>query len=270
MATKMSKVEFSPGDLVLLVDAKHRRYLVQLSAGESFHMHTGFIEHDAIIGAEPGSIFATTGGSRVTALRPTLADYVLKMPRRAQVIYPKDLGSILTIGDIGQGMRVIEAGLGSGALSLALLRAIGPGGMLVSYELREDHAARGAENITRFLGDAPPNHQICIGDICSGVSGNGLFDRVVLDLPDPWRALDAVTPRLVPGGIIVCYLPTVPQVSRSVEALKTEGYGMVETAEVMSRPWHVDGPSVRPEHRMIGHTGFLVSARKLSPRSRAE
>lgn len=259
----MSDTTMNAGELVMLIDSKQRRYLVKLAQGDSFHLHTGIIEHDAVIGQEPGVTVRTSGGSRLLVVRPTLSDYILKMPRGAQVIYPKDLGPIVMLADIGPGMRVLEAGLGSGALSLTLLRAIGSEGSLVTYEMRDDHAARGLKNIAEFLGSPPPNHEVRIGDICDGVE-RGTFDRALLDLPDPWRALPVITPSLRPGGILLCYLPTVPQVSQAVEALRDHGYGMVESVEILSRPWHVEGMSVRPEHRMVGHTGFLVYARRLS------
>ncbi|RIK11216.1 MAG: hypothetical protein DCC49_01350 [Acidobacteria bacterium] len=253
----------APGDLVMFIDSKQRRYMVKLAEGHSFHLHTGIIEHDSVIGLEPGVTVRTSGGSRLLAVRPTLSDYILKMPRGAQVIYPKDLGPIIMLADIEPGMRVLEAGLGSGALSLTLLRAIGSEGSLVTYEMRDDHAARGLKNIADFLGCTPINHEVRIGDICDGIDSND-FDRIVLDLPDPWGALPAITPGLRPGGIVLCYLPTVPQVSQVVEALRDHGFGMVESVEILARSWHVEGMSVRPEHRMVGHTGFLVSARRLA------
>lgn len=259
----MSDTNIKVGELVMFIDSKQRRYLVKLAHGDAFHLHTGIIEHDTVIGSEPGTIVRTSGGSRLLVVRPTLSDYILKMRRGAQIIYPKDLGPIVMLSDVGPGMRVLEAGLGSGALSLTLLRAIGPEGSLVTYEIRDDHAVRGTKNIAEFLGGAPPNHEVRIGDICDGVAQED-FDRIVLDLPDPWRALPVITPRLHPGGILVSYLPTVPQVSQTVEALRDHGYGLVESLEVLTRPWHVEGMSVRPEHRIVGHTGFLVSARRLS------
>lgn len=263
----MNDYTLAAGELVMLIDSKQRRYLVKLARGDSFHLHTGIIEHDSVIGLEPGVTVRTSGGSRLLAVRPTLSDYILKMPRGAQVIYPKDLGPIVMHADIGPGNRVLEAGLGSGALSLTLLRAIGSEGSLVTYELRDDHAARGLKNIAEFLGSPPANHEVRIGDICDGLE-RGEFDRVVLDLPDPWRALPAITPSLRVGGILLCYLPTVPQVSQAVESLRDHGFGMIESVEILSRSWHVEGMSVRPEHRMVGHTGFLVYARLLSDMAR--
>jgi tRNA (adenine57-N1/adenine58-N1)-methyltransferase len=254
---------FRRGDTVLLVDSRRRRHLVCLDAGGEFHTHAGVLDHDDLIGAEEGVTVRTSRGARLTAVRPTLADYILKMKRGAQVIYPKDIGPILVRADVFGGARVLESGVGSGALTMALLRAVGPTGSVVGYELREDFAERARTNVEGFLGGDLPL-RIEIRDAYQGIDERGL-DRVVLDLPEPWRAVSHAATALRPGGIIVCYLPTVLQVARLREALDASAFGMCETVEVLQRGWHIDGQSVRPDHRMVAHTGFLTSARLLEP-----
>jgi tRNA (adenine57-N1/adenine58-N1)-methyltransferase len=252
---------FEVGERVLLFDSKGRRYLVSLAAGAEFHTHAGFVAHDDLIGRDEGLTVHSNRGSRYIAVRPTLAEVVLKMPRGAQVIYPKDLGPILMLADIFPGARVLESGLGSGALSMALLRA---GADVTGYELRQDFADRAAANVTGFLGAAVmERYHVEVRDVYEGIGPEGL-DRVVLDLPEPWRVVGHAATALRPGGILVSYLPTVPQVTALREALNGAGFALAETIEVMQRGWHIDGQSVRPDHRMVGHTGFLTSARLLS------
>ena len=252
---------FEAGERALLFDSKGRRYLVLLGKGGEFHTHAGTVPHDAIMGLEEGSIVRSTLGARYIAVRPTLAEIVLKMPRGAQVIYPKDLGQILVMADIWPGSRVLEAGLGSGALSMALLRA---GADVSGYELRDDFAKRAVANVTAFLGEGVlGRYHVEIRDVYEGIGEKGL-DRVLLDLPEPWRVLKHAAGAMRPGGIIVSYLPTVPQVMTLRDALADAGFGMAETIEVLQRLWHVDGQSVRPEHRMVGHTGFLTAARLMA------
>jgi tRNA (adenine57-N1/adenine58-N1)-methyltransferase catalytic subunit len=252
---------FEPGERALLFDSKGRRYLVLLEKGGEFHTHAGTVPHDSILSQPEGSIIRSTLGARYIAVRPTLAEIVLKMPRGAQVIYPKDLGQILVMADISPGSRVLEAGLGSGALSMALLRA---GADVVGYEVREDFARRATANVAAFLGEAAlKRYHVEIRDVYEGIGEKGL-DRVLLDLPEPWRAVKHAAVALRPGGIIVSYLPTVGQVMTLREALADAGFGMAETVEVLLRSWHVDGQSVRPEHRMVGHTGFLTAARLMA------
>jgi tRNA (adenine57-N1/adenine58-N1)-methyltransferase len=252
---------FEVGERALLFDSKGRRYLVLLAKGGEFHTHAGTVPHDSILGQEEGSILRSTLGARYIAVRPTLAEIVLKMPRGAQVIYPKDLGQILVMADISPGARVLEAGLGSGALSMALLRA---GADVVGYELRDDFARRATANVTAFLGEAVlERYHVHIRDVYEGI-GEKALDRVLLDLPEPWRVAKHAAGAMRPGGIIVSYLPTVGQVTTLREALADAGFGMAETVEVLLRPWHVDGQSVRPEHRMVGHTGFLTAARLMA------
>jgi tRNA (adenine57-N1/adenine58-N1)-methyltransferase len=249
---------FSAGEKALLVDSKGRRYLVTLEPGAQFHTHAGVVSHDELIGAEEATPVRSSHGARYLAVRPTLAQVILEMPRGAQVIYPKDLGPLLMIADIFPGARVLEAGLGSGALSMALLRA---GASVVGYEVREDHAARAVANVQGFLGEAAlSRYHVEVRDVYDGI-GERCLDRVLLDLPEPWRALKHAAEALRPGGILAAYLPTVPQVMALREALPAAGFTLAETVEVLERPWHFEGQSVRPEHRMVAHTGFLTAAR---------
>jgi len=248
------------GERVLLIDVKKRRYLVTLRAGGQFHSHSGYVEHDAIIGATEGSGIRSTKGSTYLVLRPTLAEFVLKMPRGAQVIYPKDLGPILMLADIFPGARVLESGIGSGALSMTLLRA---GAHVTGYELREDFAARATSNVRAFLGDdAAARYQVEVRDSYEGLDLNGL-DRVVLDLPEPWQVVKHAEAALRPGGILVAYTPSVVQVMQLRDALEASAFDLSETVEVLNRTWHVEGQAVRPDHRMVAHTGFLTHARLL-------
>ncbi|MDQ7828403.1 MAG: tRNA (adenine-N1)-methyltransferase [Armatimonadota bacterium] len=252
-----------PGEPVLLVDRKGRRYLITLTPGRVHDLRGGRIPHDALLGREEGVLVETSLGERVRVLRPTLAEFVLEMPRAATVIYPKDLGVILVWGDLYPGARVVEAGTGSGALTMALLRAVGPTGRVASYEVRPDFARQAARNIARFLGPTPAlvlrEH-----DITAGIP-DAPADRVVLDLPEPWRVAGHAAQALRPGGIWLSYVPTVPQVQQTVEALRATGaFVGVETVEVLLRGWNVEGPSVRPAHRMVAHTGFITVARRIA------
>ncbi len=254
---------FAAGDRVLLLDAKRRRYLVQLTPGGEFHSHAGVLRHDDLLGQEEGARVRTTLGARLVAVRPTLAEYVLEMPRGAQVIYPKDLGPILVLADVFPGARILESGVGSGALTMTLLRAVGPTGQVTGYELRDDFAARARRNVDGFLGDDVPLH-VEVRDVYEGIDEEHL-DRVILDLPEPWRVVKHAAAALRPGGILLAYLPTIGQVARLREELAESSFGMAESLEVLQRGWHVDGQSVRPDHRMVAHTGFLTTARLLSP-----
>jgi tRNA (adenine57-N1/adenine58-N1)-methyltransferase len=245
---------------VLLVDAKDRRYLITLVAGASFHTHAGVLAHDDIIGATEGSTVEGSTGRGFLVLRPTLSDIVLKMPRGAQVIYPKDLGAILIAADIAPGCRVLEAGVGSGALSMTVLRA---GASVVGYELREDFAERARANVRAALGpDAP--YRVEIRDVTTGIDERGL-DRILLDMPEPHKVVAGAAGALRPGGILLAYLPTINQTALLRQALAEAAspFGLAETQEVMRRTWHVEARSVRPDHRMVGHTGFLTTARRL-------
>jgi len=249
------------GERILLIDPKERRYLLTLVAGATFHTHAGVIVHDDILGGDEGRTIVGSTGRRFLVLRPTLSDIVVKMPRGAQVIYPKDLGAILLAADIGPGQRVLEAGVGSGALSMTLLRA---GAEVVGYELREDFAARATSNVIATLGPDMP-YRIEIRDVTQGIDEVDL-DRIVLDMPEPHLVLPAASVALRPGGILLAYLPTINQTALLRQALDEPGapFGMAETQEIMRRTWHVEARSVRPDHRMVGHTGFLTSARRLS------
>lgn len=258
----MSRV-FAAGDRVLLVDAKRRRHLLTLAHGEQFHTHAGVLAHNAVIGAPEGTTVRTTMGARLVVVRPTLAEYVLEMPRGAQVIYPKDLGPILVLADLFPGAKVLESGVGSGALTLATLRAVGPDGRVTGYEIREDFARRARANVEGLLGTDVPL-SIEVRDAYAGIEETGL-DRVLLDLPEPWRVVKHAEHALHTGGILLAYLPTIGQVARLREELATSAFGMVETLEVLQRTWHVDGQSIRPDHRMVAHTGFLTHARLLAP-----
>ena len=229
------------GDLVQFLDNKGRRYQAVLTIGKEFHSHSGYIAHDEIIGRAEGSKFNTTRGQVLTVLRPTLSDFILKMPRGAQVIYPKDIGPILMLADIGPGVRVLESGVGSGALSMGMLRA---GADIVGYEIREDFASRAQKNVEQF----------------EGIDEKEL-DRVVLDLPEPWQVVPHAKTSLRTGGIFLAYTPSVTQVAQLREALAAASFFACETLEVLQRGWYVEGQAVRPDHRMVAHTGFLTHAR---------
>ena len=249
---------FEPGEPVLLIDRKSRRYLFDLASGREFHTHTGVIAHDEIIGAPEGIRLRSTRGSWFLALRPTLADAVLKMPRGAQVIYPKDIGPILMLADIFAGARVLEAGIGSGALSMALLRA---GALVSGYERREDFCARARANVERFCGpEALERYRTEVRDVYEGIDETGL-DRVVLDLPEPWQVVPHARSSLRSGGILLAYTPSIVQVQRLRQALDDSPFDLHETVEVLQRGWHVEGDAVRPNHRMVAHTGFLTVSR---------
>jgi tRNA (adenine57-N1/adenine58-N1)-methyltransferase len=254
--------EFRAGERVLLVDNKKRRHLVTLEAGGQFHTHAGIVAHDDLIGHADGTTVHTSRGARLVAVRPTLSEYVLEMPRGAQVIYPKDIGPILVLADVFPGARILESGVGSGALTTALLRAIGPTGHVTGYEIRDDFAQRAVRNVHGFLGeDVPLNVEV--RDVYEGIGEHDL-DRIVLDLPEPWRVVKHAVDALRPGGILLAYLPTILQVGRLREELASAPFGMVETLEVLQRGWHVEGQSIRPDHRMVAHTGFLTHGRLLA------
>lgn len=258
--------EFRAGDRVQLTDPKGRHYTITLEAGAQYHTHRGGIAHDDLIGRPEGSLVLSPVGTPYLALRPRLADYVLSMPRGAQVIYPKDAAQILMWGDVFPGARVLEAGAGSGALTCSLLQAVGPTGKVVSYEIRADHAEHAERNVRRFFGETPPQWTLTVDDLAthSGAE-NGEVDRVVLDMLSPWEHLDTVAKALVPGGIVVGYVASTTQLSRLTEALREQQcWTEPEAWESLVRAWHVVGLAVRPEHRMQGHTAFLVTARRLA------
>lgn len=253
---------FRPGDRVQLTDPKGRHYTVVLEAGKEYHTHRGAIPHDLLIGQPEGSVVQSVGGTNFLALRPLLPDYVLSMPRGAQVIYPKDAAQIVMYGDIFPGARVLEAGAGSGALSCSLLRAVGEKGSVQSYEVRDDHAVHAIRNVEQFFGERPGNWSITVDDV---KNHEGEVDRVILDMLSPWEVLPTIAKNLIPGGVLVVYVATTTQLSTVTEALRemtcwTEPHAW----ETLVRPWHVVGLAVRPEHRMIAHTAFLLTTRKLA------
>ncbi|MGY4712109.1 tRNA (adenine-N1)-methyltransferase [Mycolicibacterium sp. CBM1] len=257
---------FVIGDRVQLTDPKGRHYTMILTPGAEFHTHRGAIEHDTVIGLPEGSVVKSTNGDAFLVLRPLLIDYVLSMPRGAQVIYPKDAAQIVHEGDIFPGARVLEAGAGSGALTCSLLRAVGPGGRVISYELRDDHAVHAQRNVETFFGETPANWQLIIGDIVDSRLDEASVDRVVLDMLAPWDVLDTVARLLIPGGVLMIYVATVTQLSKTVEALREQQCWTEPRAwETLQRGWNVVGLAVRPQHNMRGHTAFLISARRLAP-----
>lgn len=257
---------FVVGDRVQLTDAKGRHYTMVLSAGAEFHTHRGAIPHDNVIGQPEGSVVKSTNGDPFLVLRPLLIDYVLSMPRGAQVIYPKDAAQIVHEGDIFPGARVLEAGAGSGALTCSLLRAVGPTGQVISYEVRDDHAVHAVSNVETFFGERPANWDLRIADLNAHPAEDPQVDRVVLDMLAPWEVLDTVSTALVAGGVLIVYVATVTQLSRTVEALREQQcWTEPRSWETMQRGWNVVGLAVRPQHNMRGHTAFLISARRLAP-----
>jgi tRNA (adenine57-N1/adenine58-N1)-methyltransferase catalytic subunit len=293
-----------PGEQVQLTDQKGRSHLVSLQPGRAFHTHQGSLAHDDLIGSQDGSVVTSSGGTAYVALRPLLADFTLSMRRGAAVVYPKDAAQILAIADIFPGARVLEAGAGSGALSCWLLRAIGEDGLLVSYERRADFAEIAHGNVDRYFGAPHPAWRLVIGELPAGSAADWRaaqeqpaapgqdtpasgdlppdppgqdtpagrdfppgerFDRIVLDMLAPWEYADTAALSLAGGGLICCYLASTTQLSRTVEALREQGsFAEPAASESLVRGWHVDGLAVRPEHRMVGHTGFLVTARRLA------
>ncbi len=242
----------------MLIDAKDRHYLVTLQPGSAFHTHAGIVAHDDVIGVKEGSLIKSSTERMFLVVRPTLSDVVLRMPRGAQVIYPKDLGTILMQADVAPGLRVLEAGVGSGALSMTLLRA---GARIVAYEIREDFAVHAQKNVRAMLGDNVA-YDVHVRDVTKGIDEIDL-DRVILDMPEPWEVVGHAEGSMRPGGILLAYLPTINQTQLLREALNQHAFGLAETVEILRRTWHVDGRSVRPDHRMVAHTGFLTSARRL-------
>ena len=257
---------FAVGDRVQLTDPKGRHYTMILTPGAEFHTHRGALAHDEVIGLHEGSVVKSANGDAFLVLRPLLVDYVMSMPRGAQVIYPKDAAQIVHEGDIFPGARVMEAGAGSGALTCSLLRAVGTDGEVISYEVRADHAEHAQRNVATFFGQDPDNWRLVISDVVDSDLPEASVDRAVLDMLAPWDVLDAVARMLVPGGVLIIYVATVTQLSKTVEALRErQCWTEPRSWETLQRGWNVVGLAVRPEHTMRGHTAFLISARRLAP-----
>jgi tRNA (adenine57-N1/adenine58-N1)-methyltransferase len=259
---------FVPGDRVQLTGHKGRRNTITLKTGGVFSTHRGTLAHDTLLGQPDGSVVSGSDGTVFLALKPLLTDYVMSMPRGAAIVYPKDAGQILAEADIAEGCRVVEAGAGSGALSLWLLRAVGPSGSVHSVERRAEFAAIAEDNVAGFFGERPERWTLTVGDLAEVLDAGEpqVADRVVLDMLAPWDCVPAVARALAAGGVVVSYVATVPQLSRTVEALRATGeFTEPLASETLVRGWHVEGLAVRPDHRMVAHTGFLVTARRLAP-----
>jgi tRNA (adenine57-N1/adenine58-N1)-methyltransferase catalytic subunit len=267
--TERRRGPFTEGDRVQLTDPKGRLHTITLAAGKQFHTHRGHLRHDDLIGAPDGSTITNTAGVEYLALRPLLADYVMSMPRGAAVVYPKDAGQVVMMADVFPGATVVEAGVGSGALSMSLLRAVGEHGRLLSFERREDFADIARANARDFFGGDHPAWTVTVGDLAEVLPRTvepGTVDRVVLDMLAPWECLEAVGDALVPGGVLICYVATTTQLSKVAEAMRDHGtFTEPQAWESLVRGWHLEGLAVRPQHRMHGHTGFLVTTRRLAP-----
>jgi tRNA (adenine57-N1/adenine58-N1)-methyltransferase len=260
---KQPRGPFAPGDQVQLTDPKGRQHRLVLTPGRVFHTHRGALAHDDLIGQPEGSLVTSAGGTAYIALRPLLADYTVSMARGAAVVYPKDAAQIVAMADIFPGATVVEAGAGSGALSCWLLRAVGEEGLLLSYERRPDFAEVARTNVEQFFGGPHPAWRLTVGDLPAGELTD--VDRVVLDMLAPWEYADMAATALLPGGLVCCYVATTTQLARTVTALRDQGSFAEPAAwETLQRGWHVEGLAVRPEHRMVGHTGFLLTARRLA------
>jgi tRNA (adenine57-N1/adenine58-N1)-methyltransferase catalytic subunit len=253
------------GERVRLTDPRGRRHSVLLESGKTFFTHKGSVAHDSLIGRPEGSIVTSSGGADYLAMRPLYHEYAVSMPREAAVVYPKDTAQILLMADIFPGARVVEAGAGSGSLTCALLRAVGPTGLVSSYERRADFAEVARQNVEEFFAGRHPAWRLTVGDLADSLS-EGELDRVVLDMLAPWDCVEQVANALNPGGIVCAYVATTPQLSRTVETLRVHtGFTEPHAWETLVRSWHVEGLAVRPDHRMNGHTGFLITARRLAP-----
>ena len=264
-----SRYRFEENDYALVLDRKGRHYLIKLKAGSSFDTHLGNFGHDAVIGQEEGVRVQSTRGHWLLAVKPTMAEFTRVMPRIATVVYPKDLGAIITRGDLFPGARVLEAGCGSGAVTITIVRAIGERGKLFSYDLREDMINLARSNVAAMVpGDPPVTFKL--GDVYEEIEERDL-DRIILDLPEPWHVVPHASEALVPGGIMLCFLPTVLQVHELTQTLRAQRtFDMIDTVEFLMRPWQVGNRAVRPDQRMVGHTGFITTARKVTPLPRPD
>ena len=256
---------FAIGDRIQLTDPKGKLYSFTIVAGKEWHTHKGWISHDDLVGMPEGSVVSTTAGLKFTAFKPLLADYVLTMPRGATIVYPKDAAMILGLADIYPGARVLEAGVGSGALTISLLRAVGDTGSVHSVERRADFAENATSNIENYFGSPPTNWRLTVGDLQEQVVSDE-YDRVILDMLAPWECVDLAAQALRPGGVFMAYVATTTQLSVTAEAIKTDGrFTEPESSETIVRGWHHEGLAVRPQQRMIGHTGFLIQSRRMAP-----
>ena len=256
---------FAAGDRIQLTDPKGKLYSFTITEGKEWHTHKGWIVHDELIGLPEGSVVSTTAGLKFTAFKPLLADYVLTMPRGATIVYPKDAAMIVGLADIYPGARVLEAGVGSGALTISLLRAVGPTGKVNSIERRADFAENAHSNVSNYFGEKPSNWSLSVGDL-QDQNFESEYDRVVLDMLAPWECVDPAAQALRPGGVFLAYVATTTQLSVTAEALKDDGrFTEPESSETIVRGWHHEGLAVRPQQRMIGHTGFLIQSRRMAP-----
>jgi len=257
--------EFKVGDRVQLTDAKGKMHTITLQLNQEWHTHNGWLVHNEVVGLPEGSVVETTGGLKFLAFKPLLADYVLAMPRGATIVYPKDAAMILGLADIAPGVNVLEAGVGSGALSISLLRAVGSKGSVDSFEKREEFATIATKNVNQYFGENPSNWNLELGAV-QDFDHVKQYDRVVLDMLAPWECIDMASKVLVPGGVFISYVATTTQLSQTAEAIKASAcFTEPESSETIVRGWHHEGLAVRPQHRMIAHTAFLIMARRLAP-----
>ena len=256
---------FAAGDRIQLTDPKGKLSSFTITPGKEWHTHKGWIVHDELIGLPEGSVVSTTAGLKFTAFIPLLSDYVLSMPRGATIVYPKDAAMIVGVADVYPGAHVLEAGVGSGALSLSLLRAVGPGGSLDSFERREDFAEIARSNVENYFGSLPDHWSLTVGSV-QEIDDEKIYDRVILDMLAPWECVEMAAKVLRPGGVFLAYVATTTQLSATAEALKSDGhFTEPESSETIVRGWHHEGLAVRPQQRMIGHTGFLIQSRRMAP-----
>lgn len=256
---------FAAGDRIQLTDPKGKLYSFTITPGKEWHTHKGWIVHDELIGLPEGSVVSTTAGLKFTAFIPLLSDYVLSMPRGATIVYPKDAAMIIGVADVYPGAHVLEAGVGSGALSLSILRAVGSDGTLDSFERREDFAEIARSNVANYFGSLPRQWSLTVGSV-QDVASQKVYDRVILDMLAPWECVEMAARVLRPGGVFLAYVATTTQLSATAEALKSDGhFTEPESSETIVRGWHHEGLAVRPQQRMIGHTGFLIQSRRMAP-----